>query len=189
MPSYEYDAGYLEVAVGLLEDYLLSKEVYWKLNASSPAGEPGYPALTLGALLLAEARLQARQLTADQNKSFSSLQLEIERIRAKWRTAWGNKAKEEFRSRLDLWGNYLEDFRRDPQGNFDRYRYEVGRRVMLDFLGADAPDIPTIQRELLAGLDRILEGMMVPGKFIWDEEIASGFPSEDFPYLYSSLRD
>ena len=189
MPSYEYDAGYLEVAVELLEDYLLSKEVYWKLNASAPADEPGYPALTLGALLLAEARLQARQLTAVQDQRFSRLQLEIERIRSKWRTAWGNKAKEEYRSRLDLWGNYLEEFRRDPQGNFDRYRYEVSRRVMLEFLAADAADIPSIQRELLAGLDRILTGMMVPGKFIWDEELASGFPSEGFPYLYRSLRE
>lgn len=189
MPSFDYDAGYLEAAVGLLEDYLLAKDTYWKLNTSSPAGEPGYPTLTLGTLQLVEARLQARQLSAEQDQIFSRLQLDIERIRSKWRTAWGNKAKEEFRSRLDLWRNYLEDFRRDPQGNFDRYRYEVSRRVMLKFLAADAADIPISQRELLAGLDRILEGMMVPGEFIWDEELASGFPPESFPYLYRSLRD
>jgi hypothetical protein len=189
MPSVEYDSGYLESAVELLEDYLLAKDVYWKLNARSPAGEPGYPTLTLGSLLLVEVRLQARQLTAEQNQRFTRLHKEIERIRSKWRTAWGNKAREEYRSRLDLWGNYLEDFRRDPQGNFDRYRYEVSRRVMLKFLAADATDIPISQRELLAGLDRVLEGMMVPGQFIWDEELAPGFPSEGFPYLYLSLRD
>lgn len=188
MPSFEYDSGYLEAAVELLEDYLLAKEIYWKLNTSSPAGEPGYPALTLGALLLAEARLQARQVTTAQNQRFARLQIEIDRIRSKWRTAWGNKAKEEFRSRLDLWRNYLEDFRRDPPGNFDRYGYEVNRRVMLNLLAADAPDIPISQRELLAGLDRILEAMMVSGEFIWDEELASGFPPESFPYLYLSLR-
>lgn len=189
MPSFEYDAGYLEVAVELLEDYLLTKEVHWKLNAPSPAGEPGYPTLTLGALLLAEARLRARVLTAKQNQRLSHSQIELERIRSKWRTAWGNKAREEFRSRLDLWGNYMDDFRRDPPGNFDRYRYEVSRRVMLDFLAADAPEIPISQRELLIGLDKVIEGLTVPGEFIWDEELASGFPAEGFPYLYRALRD
>jgi hypothetical protein len=189
MPSFEYDFGYLEVAVELLEDYLLSKDIYWKLNTSSPPGEPGYPALTLGALLLAEARLRARQLSAVQNQRFSRLSEEIDRIRSKWRTAWGNKAKEEYRSRLDLWGNFLEDFRRDAHGNIDRYGYEVSRRVMLKFLSEDVPDIPIAQRELLAGLDRILEGMMVPGEFIWDEELETGFPADTFPYLYLSLRE
>lgn len=189
MPSFAYDAGYLEAAIELLEDYLLSKEIYWKLNASSPPGESGYPSLTLGALLLVQARLQGRQLSAGENQKFSRLQIEIERIRSKWRTAWGNKAREEFRSRLDLWGNFLEDFRRDPEGNFDRYGYEVNRRVMLEFLGADGSDIPLAQLELLKGLDKILEGMMVPGEFIWDEEVEAGFPSESYPYLYLNLRD
>lgn len=188
MPSVEYDSGYLDAAVELLEDYLLSKEIYWKLNASSPPGAPGFPTLTLGALMLAEARLQARQLTPIQDQRFSHLREEIDRIRTKWRTAWGNKAKEEFRSRLDLWGNYLEDFRKDPEGNIDRYGYEVSRRVMLEFLGKEALDVPPVQRELLRGLDRILEGLMVPGKFVWDEELVGGFPADNFPYLYLSIR-
>jgi hypothetical protein len=86
MPSFEYDAGYLEAANELLEDYLLSKEIYWKLNASSPPGEPGYPSLTLGAMLLAAERLQARQLTPDQSQEFSRLHGDMERKRSKWRT-------------------------------------------------------------------------------------------------------
>jgi hypothetical protein len=189
MPSFEYDAGYLEAAIELLEDYLLSKEIYWKLNTSSPPGEPGYPTLTLGALLLAQARLQGRQLSAGENQKFSRQQMEIERIRSKWRTAWQNKARDEFRSRLDLWGNFLEEFRKDPEGNIDRYGYEVNRRVMLEFLGADASDIPAAQLELLKGLDKILEGRMVPGEFIWDAKLEAGFPSERFPYLYATLRN
>lgn len=189
MPSFEFDAGYLEAAIELLEEYLLSNEIYWKLNAGSPPGEPGYPSLTLGAVLLAEARLGARQLTAAQSQRFSHLIKEIEPIRSKWRTAWQNKAREEFRARLDLWGNYLEDFRRDPEGNIDRYGYEVNRRVMLAYLGEEAPEIPIVQKELLKGLDKILEGLMVPGEFIWDAELESGFPSERYPYLYLRLRD
>jgi hypothetical protein len=189
MPSFEYDAGYLEAANELLEDYLLSKEIYWKLNASSPPGEPGYPSLTLGAMLLAAERLQARQLTPDQSQEFSRLHGDMERKRSKWRTAWRNKAREEFRSRLDLWGNYLEDFRRDPEGNIDRYGYEVSRRVMLELLGDDIPEVPIAQEELLKGLDKIIEGLMVSGEFVWDAELEAGFSPLKYPYLYLALRN
>ncbi|MBE9474492.1 MAG: hypothetical protein IMY85_06340 [Chloroflexi bacterium] len=188
MPSAEFDLGYLETAVELLESYLLSKESYWKLNASSPSGEPGYPTLTLGALLLAEARIQARRLTSSQNQQKLVLEKEINRIRMKWRTAWGNKAREEFRSRLDLWRNFLEEFRHDPQDNYDRYRYEVSRRVMLQLLEGEAIDIPISQQQMLSGLDRILKGLMVPGDFVWDEQLAPGFPPENYSYLHSALK-
>ncbi len=188
MPSTEYDLGYLETAVELLEDYLLAKDIYWKLNARSPSGEPGYPALTLGGLLLAEARVKARRLTSTQNHRKSRLIIEVDRIRMKWRTAWGNRAKDEFRSRLNLWSNFLEEFRQDPQGNYDRYGYEVSRRVMLQLLEPDATDIPISQQQMLAGLDRILGVLMVPGDFIWDEQLVAGFPSDSYPYLHRTLK-
>lgn len=188
MPSAEYDLSYLETAVELLEDYLLAKEIYWKMSASSPPGEPGFPALTLGGVLLAEARISGRQLAASQDQRRSNLINEIDRIQTKWRTAWSNRAKDEYRSRLDLWRNFLEEFREDPNGNFDRYGYEVNRRVMLHLLAEDMADIPISQLELLAGLDRILKGLMVLGEFVWADELKEGFPPESFPYLYLTLR-
>jgi hypothetical protein len=189
VPSVEYDLGYLETAVDLLENYLLANEIYWKLNANSPPGEPGYPALTLGGLLLAEARIQNRDLTSRQNQRKSRLIDQLNRIKMKWRTAWGNKAKEEFRSRLNLWGNYLEEFRQDPKGNFDRFGYEVSRRVMLQLLAREASNIPIEQQQMLAGLDRILAGLMVPGDFIWEDQLAAGFPPDSYPYLYLNLKE
>lgn len=188
MPSAEYDLGYLETAADLLESYLLSKEIYWKMIASSPPGEPGYPSLTLGALLLALKRIQSRPLSSSQDMRKSKVENKIHQHQVKWRSAWGNKAHEEHRSRLDLWGNYLEDFRLDPEGNFDRFRYEVSRRVMLDLLAREADEIPDTQVQMLAGLDRVLEGLMVPGDFVWDESLEAGFSAEDYPYLYLNLR-
>jgi hypothetical protein len=188
MPSAEYDLSYLETAVELLEDYLLAKEIYWKMSAISPPGEPGFPALTLGGVLLAVARVSGRRLTTSQDQRRSKLINEIDRIQMKWRTAWRNRAKDEYRSRLDLWRNFLEEFREDPNGNFDRYGYEVNRRVMLHLLAEDIADIPISQLELLAGLDRILKGLMVPGEFVWADELKEGFPPESFPYLYLTLR-
>ncbi len=189
MPSAEYDLGYLESAVDLLERYLLSKEVYWKLNASSPPGDPSFPSLTLGGVLLSRARIQARKLSASQRARKNSVENELNHNRVKWRSAWGNKAKEEFRSRLDLWRNFVEEFRLDPSENYDRYSYEVSRRVMLQLLEKDAIDIPISQQQMLTGLDRILSGLMIPGDFVWDAELAPGFPPESYPYLYRVLRE
>lgn len=188
MASSEFDLGYLETTAELLESYLLSKEIYWKMVTSSPPGEPSYPSLTLGGLLLALARIQSRQLNSTQDMRVTKVENKIHQNQVRWRTAWGNKAREEYRSRLDLWRNYLEEFRQDPEGNIDRFRYEVSRRVMLDLLSQEADHIPTAQVQMLAGLDRILEGLMVPGDFIWDEALATGFTAEEFPYLYLNLR-
>ena len=184
MASPDYDLGYLETAVELLEGYLLSKEIYWKMIASSPPGEPSYPSLTLGGLLLAQTRIESHQLSPSQEGRKLRLRNEIERVRTKWRTAWENKAREEFRSRLDLWQNFVEEFRNDPDGNYDRYNYEVSRRVMLHLLAQEAPEIPITQQQLLAGLDRILEGLLVPAGFIWDQELAAGFSPDIYPHLY-----
>jgi hypothetical protein len=72
--------------------------------------------------------------------------------------------------------------------NVDRYAYEVSRRVMLHFLQIEADPIPSHERELLAGLDKVLSAVLVPGGFIWDQDLLDGFPSQDFPYLYGTLK-
>jgi hypothetical protein len=56
MPSLEKDRAFLEASVPELEDYLLSDELYWPITAR------GFdlPRLTIGGILLAKARLEAR---------------------------------------------------------------------------------------------------------------------------------
>jgi hypothetical protein len=188
MPSVEYDLGYLETAVDLLEKYLLSNEIYWKMMASSPPGEAAYPSLTLGGLLLAQARSQARQLTPGQTRKLTQLVREIEQTKAKWQTAWENKAQDEFRARLNLWRDFLEEFRQDPDENKDRFSYEVSRRVMLHLLTVETSEIPNAEQQMLAGLDAILSGLFVPGEFIWSADLSAGFPEKEYPYLYGKLR-
>lgn len=189
MASAEYDLSYLEAAGELLEKYLLANEIYWQLNAVSPPGEPGFPSLTLGAILLSQKRLNSRLLTSLQENRKLKIENTLEQLRSRWHTAWRTKAREEFRARLDLWANFLEDFRRDPDGNFDRYAYEVGRRVMLTLLEQEADQIPATQLKMLAGLDRILEGSLRRGEFVWDSNLAGGFSPQEYPYLYYRLRD
>jgi hypothetical protein len=177
MPSSEKDRAYLEAAIPELKDYLLSDEVYWPVTAR------GYelPRLTIGGLLLAQARLEAR------GGRIESLVTQLGALRSQWRVAWETKAGRGFQSRLRLWGNYLTDYRHNPEGNADAYPHEVSNRVMLQLLLAELP-APASEREDLAPLDGALQAGFVPGEFMWESDLQSGFPREDYWFLYGKLR-
>ncbi len=188
MVSAEYDLGYIEAALPVLESYLLAEDVYWSLVAAPQGGGPTYPNLTLGTLLLTLQKLRARSLSLDQQFELERAESKIGRQQAQWRSAWEKKSSREFGARLRLWRNYLEDYRRDAENNVDRYAYEVSRRVMLTLL-TDFADPANEEIELLHGLDIMLQSVFIPGSFIWGEEYASGFPVDRFWYLYGELAD
>jgi hypothetical protein len=186
--SAEYDIRYLEAGLLDLEGYLLSREIYWPVGASAPAGGPPYPRLTLGNLLLSRARLGARPLSPAQTTQLERLDRQLEEKRSQWRAAWGHKAQLEFHHRLNLWRDFLEEYRQNASGNADRYAYESRRRVLLEFLESEAGSIPAAEKELLSGLDLLLKGVFVPGPFIWEPELQDAFPAGKYWYLYGWLR-
>jgi hypothetical protein len=188
VPSVVYDLGYFQAGVRVLKEYTLSSEIYWPAGAKPPAGEPSYPQLTLGGLLLAQTRLRARRLPTDQDVELTRLDREFDRVRARWRVAWEAKAGREFHARLVLWRDFLEEYRASPGNNVDRYAYEVSRRVMLALLTPEAPEVLPEELELLGALDQLLETILVRGDFIWDVELEHGFPPEKFWYLYGLPR-
>jgi hypothetical protein len=188
MPSAEYDLRYLQAGVPVLEDYILSSDLYWPAGVSALFGEPPYPQLTLGGLMLATTRTQAHTLTATQSPQLDSLTAQIATIRSRWRTAWGKKARAEFHWRLNLWRDFLAEYRESPGENFDRYAYEVTRRVQLHLLRLDAEGIPSEEITLLDSLDRLLNAVFQPGEFIWEPELSSGFPTQAFWYLYGKVK-
>ncbi|HEX9027763.1 MAG TPA: hypothetical protein VF823_01230 [Anaerolineales bacterium] len=188
MPSVEYDLRYLRAGVATLEEYLLSNDVFWNLGANPPSGEPAYPQLTLGGILLSQMRAHSKRLTPDQSAELVKIDGQIGTARDRWRQAWGKKAAAEFHARVALWRNFIEDYRENPKSNADRYAYEVSRRVQLFLLQADAQDIPSTEVELLSGLDRFLQSVFLSGDFIWDKEMENSFPRSTFWYLYGNLK-
>ena len=187
MTSAEYDLGYLRAGVSELEDYLLSKEIYWTLDAKPPVGEPPYLRLTLGGLLLVQQRIRGWALNAMQSIEFVELEKMISDTAYRWHVAWGEKAAHEFHTGVNLWQVFLEETLADPEANFDRYSYEVRRRVILSLLSSQAIGITSVDMDQLDGLDRILRGEWVPGEFVWETQIAGGFPRDKFWYLYGKL--
>lgn len=188
MPSIPYDLGYLRSGLAELERYLLSKELYWPTGAAAPPGEPAFPQLTLGGLLLAAQRLQAHRLDTAQGAELAKLEARLEALRGQWRVAWEGKAAREFHARLNLWRDFLEEYRENPANNADRYGYEVGRRAMLALLAPDAAEAPPAEREMLRGLDGLLKAVLLPGDFVWEAELQGGFPRETYWFLYGQLK-
>jgi hypothetical protein len=187
MVSQQYDLGYLKAGLSQLEDYLLSNQLYWTLGASHPPGEPIYPQLTIGTLLLAIKRLQTRAGEGSGTEYFDELS-ELNKIERQWNSAWIQKATREVHARMNLWRNYLDDYRISPADNYDRYAFEVSRRVVLELLQPYIDEASNKNNQLLTNLDAVLRINFMPGNFIWEKDIKQGFPRNNYWYLYGSLR-
>lgn len=188
MPSFEYDLRYLQAGLDQLESYLLSKDLYWSIGIGASAGETPYPQLTPAGLLLAVQRLRARELLSAEKNAFDVVERRLNEILSRWRAAWGKKAAVDFRARLKLWRDFLEEYRANPETNYNRYTYEVGRRVQLQLLLPEAEAIPPAELQMLDGLDSLLRAVFTPGEFIWEAYLAAVFPDPVYWYLYGQVR-
>lgn len=177
MTSVEKDKVYVEAGIPELEDYLLSDELYWPITTR------GFdlPRLTIGGILLAKARLEAR------GERIEALKAQLDTVRSRWRVAWETKAGRGVQSRMRLWGNYLSDYRQNPEGHADTYPHEVRYRVMLHLLMNELSTSPSEQKEL-AQLDSLLRVNLIFSDFIWETELQAGFPREVYWYLYGKLK-
>lgn len=189
MPSFEYDLRYLQAGIDQLEAYLLAGELYWPIGINPPKSEPPYAQLTLGGLLLARQRLRATAETPKQQAEQARVEQRLEALRGQWRTAWGKKARQDFHARLNLWRDFLEEYRQRPSAHYDRYAYEVGRRAQLHLLAPEAIDLPPAELQTIEGLDKLLRAVFSPGAFVWEQSLARSFSPTTYWYLYGALRD
>jgi hypothetical protein len=187
MPSIEYDLRYLRASLVDLEGYLLSKEIYWPIGIRPPQGDPPYPRLTLGGILISRQSLKGRSMDGAQNREYKDLTTRIDETRTRWRAAWGTKIAREFTSRLVQWNNFIDDYRKQPENNTDRYAYEARGRVMLQLMQPESEEIQPAEREMVKSLDRILQAHLMAGSFLWDAQLLPSFPISQFWYLYGSL--
>jgi hypothetical protein len=189
LTSARYDLIYLDAAIFALKDFILADELFWPIGVSPPTGNPPFPRLTMGGLLLARERLNARQLLLDQEAQFIKLVYKMQAIIAEWESAWKYKAARAFQMRLNMWRDFIEEYRKDPESNADRYSYEVRLRVILHLLNLEVGEINSAEMELLAGLDKYLRAVFIIGDFLWEADISNGFSESVYWYLYGELPD
>jgi hypothetical protein len=187
MKSVEYDLRYLQEGVAELENYLLSRDVFWPADIRPPAGEPGYPQLTLGGMLLVRQRLNTYDKTPKQIAQVEKIFSDMDLIRVRWKVAWENKASHSFSVRVKMWRDYIEEYRLLPQDNADRYAYEVRLRAMLTLLKPEVSARSSAEIDLLSILDNYLDNALITGNFIWEPGLQPGFPEDAYWYLYGRL--
>lgn len=183
MPSPEQDLAFFQAGIQELTDYLLSGELYWPLSL----GAANLPRLTIGGLLLARTRLRAHSISPAAQGDLATLEGQMNAVRTKWRSAWERKAGREVRARLDLWRNYLSDYRDSPEGHAHAYPHEVQWRVILQLLSSEFV-LPPKELETLSNLDAIVKFHWLPGGFIWEADLATAFPQPDYWFLYGQLK-
>lgn len=184
--ALEKDWVFLQAAVPELEDYLLSPVLFWPLNLRT-----GYPIpedltrLTLGNLLLTQARLKAFPWPEAQQVTLSNLTREIQQVRERWRANWQKKATQEIPSRLNLWKHAVEEILEAPTNlSPSTWAYQVRHRAILHFLFGEVPANATPYTEALAALDQRLRPARPLNGFLWEAEIQAAFPPETFWFLY-----
>jgi hypothetical protein len=187
MATTEDHLRYLEGGVDVLDDYLLSSEMFWSVGV--PAAEKGVelPRLTMGGLLLARTMVRGSRLTAGQRERFEKVDVQIEGVRTRWRVAWERKCQHSFSSRLTAWRDFLEEYRTQPEEHADQYANAVKFRVMLQLLLKESTQVGEAELGLLSTLDKILRNIIHPGPYIWEAEQAEGFPAEEYWFLYGYL--
>jgi hypothetical protein len=188
MSSITYDIAYLQESLEELESYLLSADLYGQVHANAPSNEPPFASLTLGNVLLAREELGAYSLDTDRASVFGDLDHRLEGLRSYWRAAWEEKARREYPARVRQWARFLEEFRRDPENQVDRYPYEARQRVIIQLLGDEVPGVVEENRERLFVLDELLKRDFIEGEFVWDKAMREGFPKEVYWYLWGQLR-
>ena len=160
--STQKDSQYLSAGVPELENYLLSKELYYPLSLNLPQ-------LTLGGILLSLARMGKQAIQFEE---------QVEAVRSKWQAAWDVKSSREVRARSELWINYLAEYRADPKMGVRLYSQNVRYRAMLGLLGKTEDDS-----------DAFVKSVFREGKFVWEEECAPNFSRETFWYLFGTLKE
>ena len=174
-------------SVAELRDYLLSENLYWPLQSKVFSRQPNKAIMTIGAVLLAMEQARTLALTISQSLELDRVEADLIAQRTSWRSAWENKAQEEFHARLRRWGQYQEDFYRMEENYSPDYCYEVRWRVVLELLITDLNYLTTSDKERLRELDQQLWTILIPGEFIWDSILSSGFPRERYWYLWGNL--
>ena len=182
MTFLDKDWAYLRTAIPELQEYLLSKELYWQLSQDSRMLQ-----LTVGNLLLSQKKLTAVTWPESEGTELLKLSGDINQIRERWRANWIKKASQEFSARLKLWSRFLSQDSGSRAISSSDYAQQVRLRAILSILLDEVPIAGPGEMEHLAALDQLLHGLAKSGPFIWDSKLSAGFDREKYWFLYMSI--
>jgi hypothetical protein len=180
------DVTFAKVTGEQIDEYVHTEVLYYPIGAV--AGMQ-MPQLTLGMWLETDWRLKAlaAQLNADQQAVVEAARAQVQRIRSRAPEFYKQKARREFKSRLDTWTWYLDELlAREPTSvppEGQAYATQVHVRFKLELLNGDVAQMQD-QAARLTMSDRRLRTRFVTGPFMWDADLQPHAPPDVYWWLY-----
>jgi hypothetical protein len=180
------DLTFAKVAGEQMDEYVHTEVLYYPIGAM--AGMQ-MPQLTIGTWLETAWRLKAlgSMLTAEQQAVVDEAHAKVQRVRSRVPELYKQKARREFKSRLDTWTWYLDELLArepgaiPPQGQ--AYATQVHDRFKLALLNNDVAQMQD-QVTRLTTSDRRLKTRFVAGPFVWEPELQPHLPQDEYWWLY-----
>jgi hypothetical protein len=189
MKRLDIDWVYLGLASRVLAEYILLPEIYRSLTpVRGSGGAGGLSQLALGNILLSLRRLQAISLSDSEQTELTGLCKQIEQVRDRCRANWERKARRERSDRLQLWQIYLKDLAADKKWYSRSYPAQVRLRVIIYLLDEEIGTPVLSEQTVLDQQDSLMRSISSPGPFVWEAELADGFPEDACWFLYRSFK-
>jgi hypothetical protein len=184
MQPVEQDLKFIESTCQDLDDYILSNQLYWPVDHETYRDGISFSRVTIGLIRLITEQLRAVKLSEEQSSRLKEANRIIDNIQRKWKVAWGKKVSAEFKSRLNLWQEFIRECISDKKVLLSGFRTALSNRTILQLLLLDLPNEEAGLILSLHETDQWLRENLVEGPFIWDDEYQHTFPSEKFWFLY-----
>ncbi|MCL5994606.1 MAG: hypothetical protein M1546_00950 [Chloroflexi bacterium] len=180
------DLVFARVTAEQIDEYVHTEVLYYPIGAVSGMQ---MPQLTIGTWLETAWRLKvlAAMLSAEQQAAVDEAHAKVQRVRSRVPELYKQKARREFKSRLDTWTWYLDELlAREPTAippEGQAYATLVHVRFKLDLLNADVAQMQD-QGIRLTTNDRRLHTRFVNGPFVWEPELQPHLPAGQYWWLY-----
>jgi hypothetical protein len=182
----KHDLTFAKVAGEQLDEYVHAEVLYYPIGALDGMQ---MPQLTIGAWLEADWRLKGAvaSLAPAEQAELDEAHMKVQRVRSRVPDLYNEKARREFKSRLDVWSWYLDDvLAREPVAvppEGQAYATQVHVRFKLELLKEDVAQTQD-QIVRLAANDRRLRTRFAAGPFVWDAALAPHAPVALYWWLY-----
>ena len=186
------DIVFAKVVGEQIDEYVHVEVLYYPIGAV--AGMQ-MPQLTIGIWLEALWRLKtfASALSAAQQATVDEAQARVQQVRSRVPELYKQKARREFKSRLDTWTWYLDEILGRPESRLDRgdavpaegqaYATQVHVRFKLELLNEDVSQMQDQVTRLRVN-DQRLQTRFASGEFVWDAELAPHLAPDAYWWLY-----
>ncbi len=187
--DYSKDLKTLVMMTNRLENYVRGTEIYGNEGMFTS----GFPAVTIGGILLRTRRLNALREFIGKSKQ-STLDASIAKhdaIYEEWKVHYETKIVDEAKSRIERIDQFIQEVLENPESSTNAFEPEQMRRTILQEIlhmihRSNIQDDTLTQT--LASVDANLQEIIVPSAFQWHPTLETVYSSDEFWWLYREFN-